>query len=255
MKNVIKGTEPAELSRYVAANPGNTWEQFRAATPRRKGVQQQLVHDQGGICAYCEIDLKPSSGVDLADLRVEHFHPKSDTTTAHNWALDWQNLLAVCHGGSARNVVDAAARFTSPDHSCDVPKQDRSLDAVICNPLQLPASPLLFRFDRSSGAISVNQATCTQAGVPAQKAQATIDELRLDAVRLRDLRKPVLDKLNSQLMSLVAAGMDLPDARSKLARSYLRRDASGNWPAFFSAIRCYLGQAAEQHLQRMGYQG
>lgn len=255
MKNIIKGAEPAELTDYVAANPGHTWEQFRAATSRKKAVQQQLLRDQGGICAYCEIDLKPSSEPSHADLRVEHFHPKSDTSTGHNWALDWQNLLAVCHGGSARDVVDAADRFTSPDNSCDVPKQDKNLDAVICNPLQLPASPLLFRFDRSSGGISVNQATCTQAGVPAQKAQATIDELRLDAVRLRDLRKPVLDKLNSQLMSLVAAGMDLPDARSKLAATHLRRDARGNWPAFFSAIRCYLGQAAEQHLQNMGYQG
>jgi len=35
----------------------------------------------------------------------------------------------------------------------------------------------------------------------------------------------------------------------------LRRDAEGRWPVFFSAIRGYLGEAAEQQLRAIGYRG
>lgn len=255
MKNIVKGTEPAELARYAADNPGNTWEQFTRQSVRRSAVQQRLLSDQGGLCAYCEIDLKGAYEHALADLRVEHFHPKSDRSRAHNWHLDWQNLLAVCHGGSQRNVVDAAQRFTSPDCSCDVPKADNDWDALICNPLHLPAHPALFRFERSSGAMRVDREACRAAGVDAAQAQASIDRLQLDGMRLRNLRRPLLDTLNDQLRTLTAAGMPLAEARQRLARALLRRDAAGRWPAFFSAIRSYLGEAAEQQLRAIGYRG
>ncbi|MNZ32654.1 hypothetical protein D3C78_499860 [compost metagenome] len=255
MKNIVKGAEPEELARYAANKPGNTWEQFTGRSPRRIAVQQQLLSDQGGLCAYCEIDLKAADEHALADLRVEHFHPKSDCSTAHNWHLDWQNLLAVCHGGSQRKVVDAAQRFTSPEYSCDVPKADNNWDALICNPLQLPARPGLFRFERSSGAMHIDREACLAIGVDVERAQATIDRLQLDGKRLRNLRKPVLERLNDQLYVLTAAGMPLPDARQRLARLLLRRDAEGRWPVFFSAIRSYLGEAAEQQLRAIGYRG
>jgi uncharacterized protein (TIGR02646 family) len=151
MKNIVKGKEPSVLQQYATRNPGHSWSQFRKDRARCLSVQQQLLSDQGGLCAYCEIDLKGASGNAQADLRVEHFHPKSDTLAAHNWHLDWQNLLAVCHGGSRQDIVDAAERYTSPDHSCDVPKADHDWDVQILNPLLLPAFPSLFRYDRSTG--------------------------------------------------------------------------------------------------------
>ena len=152
-------------------------------------------------------------------------------------------------------MVDAAQRFTSPDHSCDVPKEDNDWDALICNPLHLPVQPSLFRFERSSGAMNVDRAACLAAGVDEARAQATINNLQLDGKRLRDLRKPVLEKLNEQLYALTTAGMPLFEARERLARILLCRDAEGRWPAFFSAIRSYLGEAAEQQLRTIGYQG
>lgn len=255
MKNIVKGAEPLALVQYAAAHPHNSWEQFRKNKPRRNAVQQQLLVDQGGLCAYCEINLKPAIGNAKADLRVEHFHPKSDQTTGHNWHLDWQNLLAVCHGGSRPDIVDAAQRHTSPNHSCDVPKEDNDWDAIILNPLQLSASPCLFRFDRSSGAMQVDPNNCLAATVDVAKAQATIDNLQLDSARLRNLRKPILDQLNQQLHNMVQAGLPLDEARQRLARATLTKSANQRWPAFFSAIRNYLGEAAEQQLQAVGYRG
>lgn len=255
MKNIVKGAEPIALAQYAATHPQNSWEQFRDKKPRRNAVQQQLLVDQGGLCAYCEIDLKPANGNAQADLRVEHFHPKSDQTAGHNWHLDWHNLLAVCHGGSRPDIVDAAQRHTSPNHSCDIPKEDNDWDAIILNPLQLLASPGIFRFDRSNGAIKVDQHKCQIAMVDIAKAQATIDNLQLDSPRLRNLRKPILDKLNQQLRSMVHTGFPVAEAQKRLARALLTKNSNQQWPAFFSAIRHYLGEAAEQQLQSINYRG
>lgn len=246
---------PPELRNYVAQHPANSWDQFKAVRRRRSSVQQQLLSDQGGLCAYCEIDLKAAAGIAQADLRVEHFHPKSDLGGGHNWHLDWTNLLAVCHGGSRGDIVDAAERHTSPDHSCDIPKGGEDWDAVILTPLELPSYPCLFRFDRSSGGMRVDQENCRAVAIDADKAQATVDNLRLDSTRLRDLRKPVLDKLNQQLQLLLRSGIPIDEARTRLARVMLSKNANHHWPAFFSAIRHYLGDAAERQLRADGYLG
>ncbi|MDO8844772.1 retron Ec78 anti-phage system effector HNH endonuclease PtuB [Methylicorpusculum sp.] len=254
MKKVQKGAEPKLLESYRIGNPGNSWSQYRRNTDRRDQIYDQLRSDQGGLCAYCEIDLKPKNASEAADFRVEHFHPKSDISTSHNWHLDWQNLLACCHGDSRPDVVDAGSRFANP-HSCDVPKGENDWDNLIFNPLHLPAYPCLFQFNRSDGSISVNVANCNNADVDITKAQATIDNLNLDGVRLRNLRKPVLNQLNLQLRILVESGYTVDDARNRLAQAALKKDNNTHWPAFFSAIRDYLGAAAEKQLAAINYNG
>ena len=221
----------------------------------REQVRDQLRKDQGGLCAYCEIDLIESDNTGDADFRAEHFHPKSDTSTAHNWHLDWGNLLGCCHGGSHRNVADTGNRFTSPDTSCDVPKENKNLDDVILNPLFLPASPAIYQCDRSTGEISVIAANCQSLGVPEIQAQNTINELHLIAPRLNRLRKTVLDDLNSRIASRVAQGDDISATRTYFSKVYLNKNANGNWPKFFTSIRSYLGSDAERHLQNIGFNG
>lgn len=208
-----------------------------------------------GICAYCEIDLRDKDASGNADFRVEHFHPKSDTSTPYNWHLDWQNLLGCCHGGSQSTVTDTANRFTSPDHSCDIPKGSKNLDAVILNPLLLPASHAFFSCDRSSGELKVNIAHCQSAAVSEVKAQQTIAELELNSPRLNRFRLTLLNQLNSELQSAMTKGTTLDAAIQKLAQAHLRKNAQQHWPAFFTSIRSYLGSEAENHLQTIGYNG
>lgn len=254
MKKIQKGTEPNKLSQYKLSRPTNTWEQCSRNKNRRIQIQDQLKLDQGGLCAYCEINLVPANATDAADFRVEHFHPKTDVSTSHNWHLDWQNLLACCHGGSRPDVADSANRHTSPDHSCDVPKKDNDWDNIILNPLHLPNSPCLFKFHRN-GSVKVNITHCQAAGVDEIKAQATIDNLRLDAVRLRNFREKLLNNLNDQLQNMVSTGYTVEEARMLLAKTELKKNVHGYWPAFFSAIRNYLGEAAEKQLNDIGYNG
>lgn len=254
MKIAPKGVEPQGLSVYRMANPNGSWSNFRKSRPRISSIQTALKSDQGHLCAYCEIDLVDGLSQENSDMRVEHFHPKSDKSTAHNWALDWNNLLAVCHGGSSKFVAQASKRFTT-DHSCDVPKSDKVLDGLILNPLQLPSGRSVFSFDRATGSASVDTGACAALGLSPDVAQKTIDELHLDGTRLRRLRKPALDKVNEQLSRLTSCGLSVEDAREALARIYTERDVAGKWPAFFSAIRCYLGSAAEVALSTKGYTG
>lgn len=256
MKNIVKGQEPALLASYVQANPTNIWTQCSKNPTRREAIQTEIRLNQGGLCAYCEIDLKPADTQGgLADFRVEHFHPKSDTSTAHNWHLDWQNLLGCCHGGSQSGVTDSADRFSSnQDYSCDVPKADNNWDNDILNPLRLPAFPPLFNYHRSSGDMAVNSANCQQATITLQQAQNTIDYLNLNAKRLTRLRSAELNEINKLFAQLVAKGLSDSAARERLAKALLVKK-NHHWPVFFSAVRSYLGQAAEEQLGRIGYVG
>lgn len=259
MKRVPKSTQvPTGLGSYVVANPSNSWDQFRDNELDALGeVKEQLVRDQRGLCAYCEIDTQVSmNGVGLDDFRVEHFHPKSPVDPTHNYGLDWFNLLGVCHGGSQRGVA-IASRHTSPDHSCDVPKDNLNLVGVIFDPTKdIPAFPRFFQYIENgmyAGKVEVDKANC-----PASlhvKGEQTIERLRLNAPRLTRLRKSVIDKLREEILKAEDAGVDFDDALSNLAQVFLSPSANGHWPAFFTCIRWYLGGSAENHLIAMNYQG
>jgi len=255
MKRVLKGIEPPLLTQYRSNTPANTWEKFKQSSSRRQQLKKLITEHQGGLCAYCEIDLKDADAHGNADFRVEHFHPKSDTSTGHNWHLDWNNLLGCCHGGSNSKVVDAHKRFTSPNLSCDVPKAHKDLTGTILNPLELPAFPAIFKCDRVSGELSVITNNCATAGIPEIQAEQTLTELCLNAERLTDFRKAVLQKLNEEIAQRVNSGMGIDQARRTLAAQQLRKNSKGHWPPFFSSIRSYLGADAEQHLQSINYNG
>jgi uncharacterized protein (TIGR02646 family) len=255
MKKVLKGAEPDLLRSYRERNSANTWDHFKRSDARKEAVSGQLKRDQAGLCAYCEIKLLPKTHEGEADFRVEHFHPKSDTTTRHNWHLDWQNLLGCCHGGSQKNIVDEAARFGHGDHSCDVPKGNIDLDAIILNPLHLPAFPALFAAERSTGRLNVNVENCQVATISAARAAATITELRLDSARLNRFRKKILDELNLQMRQLTGIGLSVEEAQVRLAKIFLCKDTQQHWPAFFTTIRSYLGTGAETHLDNINYSG
>lgn len=255
MKKVSKGIEPPLLANYRDINPDNEWEQFTSKKYRRNQTQVQIKADQGGLCAYCEIDLVEKIEDELDDFRVEHFHPKSDGTVPHNWHLDWQNLLGCCHGGSQRNVVDASYRFTSPDVSCDVPKGSQNLDNVILNPLHIPAFPKLFSCERTTGEFSVDSENCEQANISVEKAQNTIVELNLDTERLRRFRREILNKLNDDVRRLVSQGFSIGEAQKRLAEVNLKKNTNGHWPKFFTSIRSYLGSTAERQLLSIHYDG
>lgn len=254
MKCIVRGPEPEGLLKFRQRHPDRTWKQFKKFDKGRlRELQKAIRQQQGGLCAYCEIDFMPPRSKGAPDARIEHFHPKSDNK-GHNWNLDWSNLFGCCHGGTRPTVADAQHRYTSPDHSCDVPKGDQNLDELILNPVDIPAFPPIFDFTRH-GIMSVNEKNCYQSDVNETLAAGSIEHLRLNAERLKRLRRAELNAINQTLNGLITSGLSVKAAREKLAKGLLRKDKKGNWPKFFSAIRAYLGKAAEKHLREIGFNG
>jgi uncharacterized protein (TIGR02646 family) len=258
MKTINKGVEPNRLGVFRAVNPDALWEKdnknidligetFRCCGARYQETQQQLRTEQGNLCAYCEQDLLSGTNGVVDDCRIEHFHPKSKRELGDpNWGLEWGNLLAVCCGGNQSKVVEHEQRFDTDrkNYSCDVPKDDKILDTIIFNPLNLPHHNI-WKFSRTTGQIDVNESACEVQGLDVEIARNTIEELNLNSPRLMRARKMIIEDLNSRITERMQRGQTIGQARSSLAASVLRKNRSGDWPSFFSAIRFYLGQQAE----------
>jgi uncharacterized protein (TIGR02646 family) len=263
MKKIIKSAEaPGLLAAYLEANPEDDWDQFRGNAPDGyQAVKASLNRDQLGLCAYCEIDLVSGNGQALDDFRVEHFFPKKPHTPPPNRSLDWNNLLAVCTGGNFRSLA-AKGRFTSPDCSCDVPKENKDWTGSILNPLiDVPAFPRLFCYVEQSGSMAVDEALCPPE--LKSKAEATIQLLHLSPIptakipcsRLERFRIAIFDMLREEIGELLQAGLDEPTAAARLAEVHFSDNKDKPWPAFFTCIRWYLGTAAETRLREIGFNG
>jgi uncharacterized protein (TIGR02646 family) len=262
MKNCLKGNIPTLLEQYQQKNPNAKWEQFKNECQQGyKDVQNQLRLDQGNLCCYCEIDMKQGQGFGKNDFRVEHFHPKANKkdTTDDNWALDWQNMLGCCLGGSERYVTDEKIRLIEKhnERHSDVLKSEFIWDDEILNPLEIPAFPILFQARRRDGSLSVQEDNCRDAGIDIEKANNCLhpEKLNLNSVVLKEHRKKALDAINQQVVNQLAQGLTIEQALSNLAKALLRKNEQQYWSAFFTTIRSYLGKIAEQHLRAIDYQG
>ena len=248
MKRIRKSACPEKLAAFAASSPLADWDQFRKKPGRYQQVARQIRQDQHNLCAYCEIDLRKSPGNGQEDdFRIEHFYPKKPHNPPPNHALDWQNLMGVCHGGSARNVAE---RFTPGDYCCDVDKGKHDWSEHLLDPLRdIPAYPALFQFSESTGEIQVNMAHCPSA--LQAKAQSSITLLKLNASRLRRFRREILTELNLKIAALLAEGSSTEEAERLVALAEL----SDGLPRFFTCVRWYLDQSAEDLLHQIDYQG
>lgn len=267
VKRIAKCAEPQGLTVYRAAHPRQTWEQMRADAAGEqvyKAVKGLAESDQGGLCAYCEISL--GDGLDPRRCRVEHFHPKADTSSAHNWALDWYNMLAVCMGGSLKH--DVAPHTLEPlneNLSCDASKDkaiqlgklNEACEGWILNPLLLPAMPSLFSVARSTGQLSP-ASDCNQVVIEGNQhadtrllVQHTIDMLNLNCDRLCSARLKVIWDIERNKKRLRDKGLPPAQGLYELADRYFRQ----NWPVFFTTIRFCLDGAAERYLANKNFQG
>ena len=74
MKRIFKSPQaPEGLRKFAEENPYETWERFRRANRRGyREVKKQLLKDQHGLCAYCEINITfADEEGEVDDFRVE----------------------------------------------------------------------------------------------------------------------------------------------------------------------------------------
>ncbi|MCP5168805.1 MAG: TIGR02646 family protein [Hahellaceae bacterium] len=227
--------------------------------------RMKLLADQGGICAFCEMGIHDN---DPLKCRVEHFHPKSDITPAHNWALDWDNLLGVCAGGSYKyGTAPHTQEPLSQNLSCDAHKDQmiqsgklsEQCEGWILNPLDIMANPSLFVIEKSTGRLLPDTAQC--ATLPAWPnnrhadlqalVQNTIDMLNLNCDRLSQARLALVRDIEHNKKKQREQGFSPQQGLSNLAAHYFRQ----HWPQFFTTIRICLGAYAESHLASIAFQG
>lgn len=104
---IIKGVEPAGLAelREEARQAGDTPEDAyqRLRNPLKKVVRASLLHEQGGLCAYCMRKIPPEGKEDVEELytHIEHIIPRNPKDHRDvGQGLDYQNMVVTCDGGS-----------------------------------------------------------------------------------------------------------------------------------------------------------
>jgi uncharacterized protein (TIGR02646 family) len=261
VKSISKQPEPAfvrefnENTPYDGINHNQHWGAFKDQDGYQSEVVDRLLADQGFLCAYCEIDIYRRDGVGgIQDIAVEHFHPKSSCEGSTAWVTQWSNLFAVCLGGSNKAVHEPSVRYSAPDLTCDKKKKNTVLDGKILNPLSTPSSPCLFKVKRSTGELVVNLEACANSGIDADLVECTINELNLNAARLKAARHDILNRVVDALVKLRKSGKTVPEAQNIVARARLIRVDEKYMP-FFTACRAYLGSEAENVLASLSFNG
>jgi len=287
MKRCQKPQEPTTLVMYRTAHPDDSWERM-CVNPFDEGqqtyadIKHTMIRGQRCLCAFCERRI--AEGMDDASLdshnhrqRVEHFHPKEDHSDAENWALRWDNMWAVCLGGS--QAPPEGMPFDSRDYlpplpenlSCDAFKDHQirihklpcDPEGWLLSPNEIPAFPLLFEFT-SDGAPKPHAQNCATVMMPNNRyidterlVKKTIEHLNLGCARLnrnRAIARAQLEKRIQQVREQ-SHGIDSQTVMLNLARRVFSQNENTPWPEFFSLIRWRLGDAAEARLQEIDYAG
>ncbi len=270
MKNVIKGMEPPLLTSYRTAYPRSTWEMMRrdriTGKDAYKKCREDSISQQGGLCAYCECDISDNNH---DKCRVEHFHPRSDRTTTHNYALDWQNMLGVCNGGSKAISGDSDLYLlpSKTNQSCDTHKNTmiqvgnlvENCNGYILNPLLISAFPSLFSINKTTGELKPGDAgIIDQIQLPHNNYQTTtelvdktIKYLNLNCDRLTQARKKVILAIEKEKQEQRTLGNSPEQTLDNLCHKHFQKC----WQKFFTTRRLCLAPRSDLYLQTIGYQG
>lgn len=191
MRRVNKGAEPAclaEVRREVerieseaGSRLGDRWAQVKDC---KLEIQQALIRDQGGLCAYC-------GGRLTQKMKVEHFVPRS---ADQDLILDWNNLLGCCNGeyreGNKRILHCDSSRTP---HAEGPPVRGR----LHTHPVKSPIDPTKLFVVNVTGGEKGQRLGEIQATTP--EAEHDLRELNLNASRLVENRRRVVEQLRLEL--------------------------------------------------------
>lgn len=102
MRFIQKGAPP-EVAVELRARKARWGEEGKG---EKAILREAAIDEQRGLCAYCNGRLHRDHTTTL-----EHWRPRSDDNTEH---FDWLNLLAVCSGGSSKDLHCDKSRGNRP---------------------------------------------------------------------------------------------------------------------------------------------
>ena len=169
MKYIKKGDEPQSFTDWKnLANEDWQPTYDKLSGREKRDVKNTLIKEQGGICCYCERELKYS------DSHIEHLNPQSNSEEEQ---LNFDNLLCSCQGKLEKR---------EPQH-CGNSKGDEIL----------PITPLQNN--------CANQFTYTEDGYIGfidEKSKKTIKILQLDIDKLNNLRNKAIEPFVDEELSI-----------------------------------------------------
>jgi uncharacterized protein (TIGR02646 family) len=222
MRFIQKGTPP-EVAVELRARKARWGEEGKG---EKAILREAAIDEQRGLCAYCNGRLKRDHTTTL-----EHWRPRSDDKTEH---FDWLNLLAVCPGGTSRDlhcdksrgdkplILNPASRSPSTEQLVEyyddghVGSEDSDVEAELESTLNLNAA-LLVRWRRATvDAITQELAAAESQGSQAAKLRATKALLARYEAKAGDLPPYpllVLPKIRAVARRVKARGARLKQSR------------------------------------------
>lgn len=205
MHKIIKPVLPEKwqeaMTLFIAANPPDEqirtenarWELFKNEQQEAyKAIRSILEQNQQGLCAFCETALSDTNR------QIEHFIPKSRTTSNEEWTINFENYLLVCKGNENKfdkNYSDNPSHLANL--TCGAKKGDINPRGEICNPYDdLPEEPI-FGIEHQENGIKYapDEDTCRKNNIDPNLVASTIEHLGLNCPNLMRRRKDAWNDL------------------------------------------------------------
>lgn len=176
MKHIIKNNEPPTL-RAHRETPGSTYD------GPQEDWQEQLLIEQGGLCAYCmgRISIDRTGG--RPHMEIEHYYPRQTYPAKR---LLWRNMLGVCNGklGNAPHCdkTDMVNRIRGKLHG--------DVNLAILNPLT---------FDDSEGRLTYSFSGEIKSNSNNPDVEEDLCRLNLNDPKLKGFRKDAIDRARQLL--------------------------------------------------------
>ena len=193
---IKKGPEPLFLAarRQEAMKKGYDANKAygKLKSKHKKKIRECLVSEQGNLCAYCMCEI-PRGDVDesITPITIEHYVARSLDTGVCNKGLDYQNMLAVCHG----NKGPTGTR-NPEDWTCDVHRGNMEFKKV--NPLDASTLESIFY---------------TQKG----EIDATDPDVRYDLNTVLNLNSPTAPLISERKSTLDGMQLEIENDLAELS--------------------------------------
>ncbi len=174
MRAIEKKNEPHELTEY-RLKPHATYDGDASFTPIKTKVREQLLAEQGHLCAYC------LQRIDAATMKVEHWQCQDAHPAAQ---LDYKNMLGTCPGNEGQ---------PPKNQTCDTRKANADLKYNPANPSHRIENQIRYL---GNGKLSSDDSVFDQQ---------LNSVLNLNYSRLVENRKSVIDAVNKLLATKVGS--------------------------------------------------
>ncbi|TOI62188.1 hypothetical protein [Vibrio parahaemolyticus] len=206
---IIEIEEPEELRNFRQKKPKASWNQLKADRDVNHVVKVSVLKKTGGLCVYCEHKL-----VAKCDYQIEHYYPKKGNDNSDfgegvpNRAIQWENLLPGCLGGTARDTdfsrkedLDfrtGGNRKNRQKITCGQKKKETEPEGVFIEPTKLDHNIPIFIFNDVDGSVSINEEACEQQEIDIALATSHVTRLNLNSPRLNGARLALSTSLRKE---------------------------------------------------------